>query len=328
MPRPVDRRFRQARLPELFAAQHGVVSRPQLYGAGLTRSQVRGEVSGGRWQRLGRQTLALHTGPLDDTALMWRAVFETGADCALDGVSALLMHGLDNFETRVVHVSVSKGTRYRRPSGVRVHETRRRKETDVEVLGLRVVKPDVGVLGLRVVKPEVAAVRAALWAASDRQAAFLVVLPVQQGLITPSALADAFTSVRRDKRRSFLKRVIADVAEGVRSMGELDFARSCRRRGLPAPTRQAVRRTSDGRAYLDVYWDQFGVVVEIEGIHHVLPGIAVADSLRQNRLTIDNDRVLRIPVLGLRIAEAQFLDQVEELLRRHGWSGRPAAGAL
>lgn len=303
-----ERRNREAKLLSRFASQHGVVSRPQLYDAGLTRSQLRAELAAGRWQRLGRQTVALHSGQLSDQALMWRAVFETGADCALDGVSALLLHGMENFQTGVVHVSVSKGTRYRRPPGVRIHETRRRQDSDVVTLGMRVVKP------------EIAAVRAALWAVSNRQAAFLIVLPVQQGLVTPAALSDAFSTVRRDKRRGFLKRVIADVAEGVRSMGELDFAKSCRKRGLPPPTRQAVRRTQDGRVYLDVYWDQFGVVVEIEGVHHLMPGIAVADSLRQNRLTIDNDRVLRIPVLGLRIAEDQFLDQVEELLRRHGWS--------
>ena len=296
-----QRLARQDVLRDVSAAQHAVVSRRQLYHAGITRWQVRAELRARRWRQHGRQTVALHTGPLDRTAVMWRAVFETGADSALDGVSALMMRGLEHFETDVVHVSVSKGTRYCRSRGVRIHETRRRRPSDMPEASAPVVRADVATL------------RAALWAATDRQAAFVIVLAVQQGLTTPGALFESFASIRRDKRRTLIKRLLEDVAGGVQSMGELDFARACRRRGLPPPTRQALRRMPNGRAYLDVYWDQFRIVVEIEGFHHLLPGVAIADSLRQNQLTLDRDRVLRIPVL----------DQVEELLRRHGWQGPP-----
>jgi hypothetical protein len=58
-----------------------------------------------------------------------------------------------------------------------------------------------------------------------------------------------------------------------------------------------------------------------------LPGIAVQDSLRQNELTIDNDHVLRIPVLGLHTAGPEFMEQLGRMLRRCGWQGtvlRPA----
>jgi very-short-patch-repair endonuclease len=288
--------------------QDGILHRRQLYALGVTRSQIKAELKARRWRAWGRQSIAVHTGALGPEAEHWRAVFETGADAALDGVSALLAAGLEHFESRVIHVSVSKGATYRRTSGVRIHETRRRRPEDV-----RVSNP-------RRVRAATAAIRAALWAASRRQAALLLILVVQQGLATPAQLNEAFTLIRRDRRRRFIAGVLADIADGVQSMGELDFARLCRQRGLPPPDRQVRRRLANGRVYLDAYWDQFGVVVEIEGMQHLLPGVAVDDSLRQNRLTIDNDKVLRIPVLGLRVAADQFMDQLECLLRDNGFA--------
>ena len=68
------------------------------------------------------------------------------------------------------------------------------------------------------------------------------------------------------------------------------------------------------------YWDDYALVVEIEGAHHDSPGNAIDDSLRQNDLTIGHDKVLRIPVLGLRTLPDEFMAQVERALRAAGWS--------
>lgn len=297
----------------LAARQDGLVHRRQLYAAGITRSQVRAELRGGRWRSWGRQTIAVHTGPLEPRAQMRRAVYETGADAALDGVSALLQAGLEHFESSVIHVSVSKSTTYRRSRGVRIHETRRRRDDDV----LATSPPRV--------RTEVAAIRAALWAPTSRQAALVLLLVVQQRLTTPVALHEAFLDVRRDRRRRFIAGVLSDVAGGAQSMGELDFARMCRKRGLPEPDKQVRRTLPNGRVFLDVYWERFGVVVEIDGMHHLLPDVALADSIRQNWLTIGNDKVLRIPVIGLRVAADLFMEQVEQILRDNGWQRRTSA---
>ncbi len=144
-------------------------------------------------------------------------------------------------------------------------------------------------------------------------------MTVQQRLVSVESLAETFASVRRDKRRRFIASVLRDIGMGAQSMGELDFLELCRRRDLPAPSRQVRRRLPSGRVYLDVYWDEYGVVLEIEGAHHLLAGVAIDDSLRQNELTIEHDRVLRIPVLGLHVAADELFDQLERLLRKNGW---------
>ncbi|HEX8781201.1 MAG TPA: hypothetical protein VF728_08560, partial [Nocardioides sp.] len=89
--------------------------------------------------------------------------------------------------------------------------------------------------------------------------------------------------------------------------------------GLPEPSRQVVRRGRGGRYYLDVSWEEWGVVVEIDGIHHTWATNVVADALRQNTVTLGNAIVLRLPLVGLRVAEAAFFEQIEEALVARGW---------
>ncbi len=145
-------------------------------------------------------------------------------------------------------------------------------------------------------------------------------MTVQQGLATAEQLAVAALAVRRDKRRRLVHAVVLDLLGGARSLGEIDVARECRRRGMPEPTRQVLRRDKNHRYYLDVYWDQWGLVLEVDGIQHGWVENAVDDALRQNSVTLQNARVLRLPVLGLRVAPDEFFDQIEEALRAAGWS--------
>ena len=290
-------------------AQAGVVSRRQLYAAGLTRGMVTAELRGGRWHRLGRQSLFVldaALSPHPDLARAWWAVLEVQGGAALDGVSALQVAGLTGFDTELVQVSVHKSDHYCRPRGVRVYETRRRRPADL-----------VG-SGLPRVRPEIAAVRAALWATTNRQAALVLIMTVQQRLASAAQLAEVFETVRRHQRRKFLLAVLGDISDGVQSMGELDFARLCRNARLPEPSRQAVRRGARGRVYLDAYWDEWNVVVEIDGVHHEWETNQIADTLRQNELTLAADAVLRIPVVGLRDCPEPYLRQLAALLRSRG----------
>ncbi|WP_404388125.1 hypothetical protein [Humibacillus xanthopallidus] len=71
-----------------------------------------------------------------------------------------------------------------------------------------------------------------------------------------------------------------------------------------------MRVQRDGRVYLDVAWDDIGLVVEIDGGHHGLALNPVDDALRQNEFVLSDSRVLRIPVIGLRLNAAAFMDQV------------------
>jgi very-short-patch-repair endonuclease len=240
--------------------------------------------------------------------MRWYAIHESGPRAAIDGVSALQAAGLTGFTVDHVRVSVPRGATAVRRKHLVVRQTRRLRPDDVVPVGLPRVRVPV------------AAVRAALWAVSPRQGATILAMVVQQRLCTPLALAESFVTIRRHARRALLEAVILDLLDGAHAMGELDFARLCRAHGLPAPDRQVVRRTSEGKAYLDVYWHAYRLVVEIDGIHHFRAPAVVSDALRQNELVLTSDRVLRLPLLGLRVAPDEFMGQVRAGLVAGGWT--------
>jgi len=301
------RALRRRRAERRAHEQGGILSRRQLYQLGLTRSEVRANVRAGRWRQVGRQCLCVHTGPLSAKAKHWVAVLEAGPRAYLDGASALLEAGLENFNVTSIRVSVPRGARvYRRLRGVDVRQTRRWSADDVEATGLPRARPAV------------AAVRAALWARSDREAALVLTMTVQQGIASAEQISLEMLRVRRDRRRAFIHGVLHDLLDGVRSLGELDVARECRRRGLPEPTRQVLRRARNGTYYLDVYWKPWKVVVEIDGIQHTWASQVVGDAIRQNSLALAGDTVLRLPLLGLRVAPDEFFAQIEDALAAAG----------
>ena len=301
-----DERFGAVR--ELGSQQGWVVSRKQAYGLGITRWEIRGQVQLRRWQLIGDQSVCLHNGPVEDWGHHWAAVFQGGPRAMLDGASALVAAGLERFGVERIRVSVPRGAKIRRNRRYNIRQTRR---WDAD---------DRAPSGIPRTRPEVAAVRAFLWAATDREATHLVITTVQQGLAPADALGREALRIRRDKRLGLLHAVVSDLLGGVRSLGELDVGRELRRRGLPEPERQVLRRDRRGRYYLDLYWPRWRVVVEVDGIHHVWSENVVGDALRQNSLALDGDTVLRLPLLGLRLQPDAFFAQIEAALRSAGWA--------
>jgi very-short-patch-repair endonuclease len=301
-----DQRFRAA--SALGSAQGWVLSRKQLYAVGITRWEIRGQVRMRRWQLIGDQSVCLHNGPIEEWGHHWAAVFQGGPRAQLDGASALIAAGLKRFAVERIRVSVPRGAKIRRNRRYNIRQTRRWNADDIAPSGIPRSRP------------EVAAVRGFLWAGSDREATYLLTLTVQQGLAPVEAIGREALRILRDRRRALLHAVVNDLLKGARSLGELDVARELRRRGLPPPVRQALRRDKRNRYYLDLYWPQWRLVVEVDGIHHTWAENVIGDALRQNSLAIAKDTVLRLPLLGLRLNPDEFFDQIEEALMAAGWT--------
>lgn len=312
MPPTSDLRLARARALRLAGRQALVLSRRQLYAAGVPRWAVRHELRVGRWQRTGRQTVVVHNGPLTDAAQRWVAVLECGPRAALDGVSSLQAGGIAHLTDVVVHVIVPKGSRKPRLRGVRIHESRRWREEDIVDDGIRRTREAV------------AAVHAALWAVTDRQAQLFVVLAVQQGRTTVQQVHEVLTTVRRHRRRRMLHALLLDLAGGVRSLGELDVARAMRSRGLPEPLRQAVRRRASGSHYLDAEFPEHQVVLEVDGAQHDELDHRLSDLLRDVAASCEGSTTVRIPLVAWRLDEGAVLDALELLFASRGWL-RPAA---
>ncbi len=305
--RAISQRLNEAAL-EAADATDGVLSRRDLRALGIGRDRVAAHVRAGRWRLHGRQTVSVHTGELSPVGNAWRAVHESCGDARIDGVTGLQIAGVTGLSDMTVHVSLHHLCQVRRIEGVVQHKVSRRTETEASLPGLPRTPPPL------------AALRAAQWAVTDRQAALFLVLPVQQRITTAEHLRATHAQYPGRRRRAVVAQLIDDIADGAQSVGELDLVPALRRRGLPPPTRQAVRRVDGRTRYLDVFWEDIGLALEVDGAAHSAGLEVTHDHLRQNALTVGGDLILRMNLIGLRLNREEFLDQVvaahAELSRR------------
>jgi hypothetical protein len=113
------------------------------------------------------------------------------------------------------------------------------------------------------------------------------------------------------------RRTLDLVDPGVHSMHEYDFARECRRRGLPVPARQTVRRDSEGRnRYTDVEFrvGSRALVVEIDGLQHLDMSVAIDDDWRENELRLQGLSLLRFSAIALQLEPDRCFDQITRAL--------------
>ena len=118
------RTARATRARPLADEYDGVASRALLRAVGISRDDVRAEVSAGRWRLHSPEVVVLTPDPVTGRALWWAALWETGCAAVLDGATSLQASGLTGFDSDAVHVSVAGGFRPRRSPGVVTHTLR------------------------------------------------------------------------------------------------------------------------------------------------------------------------------------------------------------
>jgi hypothetical protein len=151
---------------------------------------------------------------------------------------------------------------------------------------------------------------------------------VQRGLSTPPRLRRALAGRPRIRDRRLVEDLLADVAEGVRSPLEYRYRNDVERaHGLPAGSRQAGRRS--GRlertrsSYRDVCYDDFGLVVELDGRAGHVEGGRLRDLRRDNVTTLRGERTLRYGWFDVTQEACLTAFQVAAGLRFGGWTGVP-----
>ena len=303
-------------LAPLVEERRGVLPFAELREAGLTPGYRRAMVASGRWRPVHRKGVVVgSTQTPDELAAreaVWReALVRVGPGARVGGITALRAAGLVGYHEPRVHIWVRRGDEKAPAGNVVLHETRRWDHA--HAMGA----------GLPRSTPPVATVQAALWAVSLRQAMLCLVMPIQQRLVRAEDVSVELDRVRRHRFRKPLQAGIRDIARGAESLNELDFGVECRRRGLPEPTRQVRRRLPSGQAVLDCYWEDYGVVVEVNGAGHDALDIAMRDELRIADLQLQGDVVVPLSVLTLRCDPEPMFDVLAQLLRARGWTAEP-----
>lgn len=294
----------------LARSQEGVVSRAQAREHGVTRHVVRSQVRGRRWQLLGPRVVVLHTGPMSSRQHWWAAVLHAGPRSALFGLSALQAEGLQGYEPAGVHVVVPHGSQVPHLPGLRVVEARHL----IDCIHPSRRPPRT--------RRERAVVDAAADAPDGLRACAILAAAVQQGLVRVTDVQEELDRRRNVPRRAQLAAVLADIAVGAQSLGELDALRLCRRFGLPPPTCQVRVEQHGKHRYLDLQWKRYRLTVEIDGGHHREVSTWWADMDRQNEVVLAAEGVvLRFPATVVRLFPERVADQVRRALESLGWSG-------
>ena len=287
----------------------------------LSRSRLRHLVRTGRWRSARKGLLVAHDGPLSRDQQLWLAVLAANAHAFLAGLTGAQAGGLRRLPLDPIHIVVPAETRRARTDGgllrfrledmprVQVHRSSHLPAKDL----LTARRPPRTTAARSVVD-------AAQWASSDDEARAVVAAACQQRLAAPIALREVVQRMPRAHRRAVVLETIGFAEGGADALSEIDFAKLCRRYGLPEPDRQVRRTDRRGRRrFLDVYWGAFRLHVEIDGAWHTDVEQWWSDMRRQNDLWIAGDRVLRFPAFVITTRPAEVAAQLREALRAGGW---------
>lgn len=296
-----------SRVTSLLRLQAGVVSRDQLLILEIPNHTIQ------RWLRGRHLTTVVpgvyvdQTGPLTGLQRAWIGVLHAWP-AALSGATAL-QAGLRREPTGVIEVAVDRDRKVLAPRGFRVT---RRANLDGQV-AWNMSPPR---LRIEQVALDLAA------AAGESHAAVETLAEVcRSRATTPDRLLAALEDRHRIVHREFLRGVLYDVRDGAHSILERRYLQLERAHGLPRAVRQR-RDGLDGTLVVrDVDYDEFRLVVELDG-HAYHDGVRHQEDLaRDVRVALD-DR------LTLRIGWRQVFDDgcataalVARALAGRGWRG-------
>lgn len=301
-------------LGELLAWQHNVFSRAQARAHGLSDSALTARVRSGRWQRLHSGIYCAITGVLSTPALQWAAVLACGPGATLSHETAAHLHGMVIGDEARIHVTVPIGRQAAPFAGVVVHRSRRLPLSRHPVLEPPRTAIDATVIDLVHTAPSL-----------DR--ALSVVTQAGQRRVTTAARLTKELSTRRTVRwRREILGALDDVADGAHSLLELLYLRDVERRhGLPPGRRQRRVHRGRRREWIDVSYDDFATVVELDGrLGHSEVAETWRDMRRDNAAVVAGEAPLRYGWADVTSSRCSVAAQVAAVLRARGWAGHPA----
>lgn len=295
------------RAADVAARQHGVITRSQCHALGLDDTRLsRATKPGGRWQRVLPGIYCVFTGPLTSLQLMTAALFFGGPSAQLTGVTALVLYGCVYVpDDSRVHLLVASGVRRATRPGIRLHRT-----GHLPPARLR--------RGMPVSPADRAAIVAARGLRDLREVRAMLSEVVQRRLTTLDAL-DAALEDGYSSGGALPRRVLAELAAGVRSAPEIEFRDLLARRpDLFAGVRWNYRIALAGTVVVaDACWPQARVIVEIDSIaHHGLGDGPEYTARRRAALVAAGWTVLSISPRRLRTEPDAVLAELAAVLHR------------
>lgn len=291
-------------LDHLLETQSGVVSRAQAMAHGLRPHDIRRLVRRREWVVVHPGVYVNHTGQLTARQRAWAAVLAVWP-AALSHESALSLHA-----SGPIHVAVDTDRSVAAPNGVQLHrivdlDSKMRANTSPPCLRI-----EEAVLDVAAVAPD------------DFAAIALLADAVQSRRTTAPRVLDALSRRKRLPRRNFLASVLSDIADGSNSALEHAYlTRVERPHGLPKPQRQ--HRPSGQAVLRDLDYEQFGLVIELDGKQFHDDAVARdRDMERDLAAKVHDEReTIRLGWGQVVPRACSTAASIGTLLRNRGWQG-------
>ena len=302
----------------LIDSQRGIVANPQTRQVGIPRKAVRHRLGSGEWRRMHRGVYATFTGEAPREAKLWAAVKRAGESAMLSHETAAEVHGLADEPSREIHVTVPHSRRPAQNGPVRgmvIHRSDQSLPQRLPPWQLPRTRIEDTVLDL------VAA------AGTFDEAYGWISQALSQQLVTVGMLRATLDARKRMRWRVWLTEALADAEEGAYFPLERRYVRDVERaHRLPKARRQA-RRTIAGRAHRkDVWYEPYGVCVELDGTAYHGHEQVWRDKRRDNvNLSVDDIRTYRFGLVDVTERACDSAAMVAASLRRKGWQGQARA---
>jgi predicted transcriptional regulator of viral defense system len=301
-------------LAGLASRQDGALSRKQLVAAGFDADAIVRRVRRGRWQVLFRGVYATFSGEPNRATWLWAALLRAGSGAVLSHQTAAELHGLIDTAASAIFVTVPSSRRVRARGlivclsarvGAAVQPNRVPPRTSVEETVLDLVDA----------------------ADSVDDACGWVTRACGRRLTTAARLRTALAARKKMRWRPELTEILDAAGDGVHSPLEYRYVRNVERaHGLPRSRRQ-VRVAIEGTvAYRDVYYEEYGLAVELDGRLAHPDEDRWRDRRRDNLASARGVQTVRYgwrELYGTRACETAALQA--RILRQRGWVGTPRA---
>lgn len=305
-----------AGIRSLLILQSGVITRRQLGARGATQGDLQRFVRRGALHRRAPGVYVTHNGPLTPLQRAWCSCLRLGRAALADESALEMSRAVDG--SRLTFPLVIAIPAHRSPPPCDGATVRR-------VAGIeRAVAWNAGPPRMY---PHLAALRVASRAPTESAMVGTLADAVNWRTTRVDRMITALDQLPTLPRRLLISDVLADLSTGASSVLEREYLRRVERaHGLPTGQRQAPRRTAGGVEFRDVTYDEYGLVVELDG-----------RAFHTGKRAWDNDhqRDLDELVAGRRCARLGWqqvlgtscvtTSQLVRLLHSRGWEGRPHA---
>ena len=290
--------------------QAGVLTRSQALAAGLTDKTIAAHLRRGRWQRLQRGVYATFSGTPSRECLLWAAVLRAGPRSVLSHHTAAQLWRLPAAESARIHITMPVGSPAPAVPGVIMHYSARVSQDRHPVLEPPRTTVEATVLDL------------ASSSASAEEAIAWVLTAIASRQTTSERVAAALRARQRMRWRTAILPALDPLSSGVHSILEYRFVNRVERpHGLPGGTRQRLVVRGQRRQYSDVAYDDYAIIVELDGRVAHPERSRRLDAERDNANAADGWVTLRYGWTEVSQRSCEVAAQLGHALRRRGWPG-------